>query len=149
MDSEEAFASMELEDLNFSGALMDEIYASLPYAADIILEKLVEFTPVRTGLTAASWQVVAVDRGEYFITNSNEPVITFLTEGTAEHRVEPVSAQALHWTDDSGEYFSKGHTVAGIVGTDIEGLAMNEAEPELDQLWDAAVDAAMQESYTE
>lgn len=146
MDGEEEVANLELQDLRFTGALNDEVNASLPQASEIIRRWLQYFTPVgETEITAQSWIVVAVDRDEYFITNTNEPIITWIIEGTAEHFVAPVTASALHWTDFSGEHFSKGHWVRGIVGTDIEGLAMDAADPELETLWDMAVDAASRE----
>jgi hypothetical protein len=145
-DSEEAFANMELEDLNFSTILDMEIYASLPYAADIILGHLIDYTPVRTGLTAASWQVIAVDRDEYYITNTNEPIITFLIEGTAAHDIYPVQASMLHWEDDAGEHFAHSVHVQGILPTPIEELALDASTEELDQLWSAVVDTAVMES---
>jgi hypothetical protein len=155
-----ALAEAELDDLAFSEALDSEVNAALGTAAEIIKQWLAFYTPGgkdymgpmsrrgSTGLTAASWEVVAVDRDEYFITNTNEPIITYLIEGTAAHWIYPAWAQALHWVDESGvDHFSKGHEVSGIVGTDIEGLAMEAAQPELDELFNAAIDAAERDVY--
>jgi hypothetical protein len=145
-DPGDSFEQMEYDEVEFHERLQEEIDSSLDDAANIILKWLITFTPVRTGTTAASWQVIAANRDDYYITNTNEPVISFLTEGTAPHG--PVFAQALHWVDpDTGEdIFAK--WVRGIMPTPIEDMAMEEADPELEQLWDMAIDAANRETLT-
>jgi hypothetical protein len=141
---EEAYG--ELEDLDFSMRLDEQMGPALEQAANVIRQWLVYYTPTRTGRTAASWSVIAVDRDDYYITNTNEPIITYLTEGTAPHYIAPVQAQALHWVENGQDYFSMGHMVSGIVGVDIEEQALVASEPELDNLFDMAVDAATRDA---
>ncbi len=38
----------------------------------------------------------------------------FLDKGTSDHWVGPKNKQALMWSNPSGDYYSKGHTVSGI-----------------------------------
>lgn len=106
-----------------------------------------EFFPGGTGATAAAWTVISLGMGDFYITNSNEPVITFITQGTAAHWVFPTVAKALHWIDESGrDRFSMGHEVRGIIGVDIEGIVMQEMDPFIENLMDAAIDAADREA---
>jgi len=37
-----------------------------------------------------------------------------IEKGSSSHWIEPVTYDALHWSDSSGEHFSKGHMVSGI-----------------------------------
>ncbi len=141
-DGEETFSEGADGMEGWGGAFMNGFYEALNDAAQIIREQLYDATPKRTGETAEAWYVVAADRDEYFITNDNNEIITYLTEGTSAHFVAPVWAQALHWTDEGGEYFSAGHMVSGIVGIPIEEIALEAAEPELDMLWDQAEEQA-------
>lgn len=130
----------ELE--NYGASYAANLDEALSTASEIIRSWLVYFTPKRTGLTAESWEVVAADRDDYYITNSNEPIISYLIEGTAAHDVFPVNAEVLHWEDESGEHFAMHTHPSGIVGTDIEGLALDASDSELEELWDMAEDAA-------
>lgn len=43
-----------------------------------------------------------------------DKVLWYLELGTASHRIEPVSADALHWEESGEDFFSKGHVVSGI-----------------------------------
>ena len=45
---------------------------------------------------------------------TTEQVLLWLEYGTSPHFVAPVKAQALHWVVNGKDFFSKGHTVAGI-----------------------------------
>jgi hypothetical protein len=139
----------------YGNSLAAEMDAAMEMIADEILKRLRQFTPVNErpgpasepqGTTRDSWTVLPVGRGEFFITNSNEPVITYITQGTAAHWVFPTVAKTLHWIDDSGrDRFSKGHEVRGIIGIDIENLVMNEMDPYIESLMDMAIDAADRE----
>ena len=41
-------------------------------------------------------------------------VLSYVHDGTEDHFVAPVNAQALHWVEDGEDRFSKGHEVRGI-----------------------------------
>jgi hypothetical protein len=84
---------------------------------------------------------------ELFITNSNEPVATFLSEGTITHWVEPVTAQALHWTEGGVDFFSKGHMVSGITPHFIEWNALRDTEDDLIALLDEAESEAFDDAF--
>ena len=142
IDSSE-FDSLPDDIEKYAAAFGPEVDAAMGGLAEMLRAKLEEITKKRTGETAAAWTVVAAGVGEFIVTNSNEPVITYLTQGTAAHFVRPVSAKALHWVDESGvDRFSMGHEVRGIVGEDYEAEALDWLEPYIDQFLDAADDAA-------
>jgi hypothetical protein len=126
---------------NWGNALMPNIYVAMDQLANELKEWLEYLTWKDSGLTAASWVVIPIDIGQFFITNTNEPVITFITQGTAAHFVAPVFAEALHWVDETGEHFSKGHWVSGIVGEDFESEALEAMEDRIEELLQAAFDA--------
>lgn len=126
-----------------SGKLGKEVDAGMEYVAERIRQTLYELTPKRTGFTAEAWTVLHVGSGEFFITNANEPIITFLSEGTVEHEIAPVRARALHWVDEAGiDRFSMGHRVLGIEPLNLEERALEENADLIDQIIDAAEDAA-------
>ena len=124
---------------------------------DMLLYMLEQLTPVNEapadytseprGLTRMSWTVLVTGPGEFFITNSNEPVISYLTLGTGPHWVAPRWAKVLHWIDPvtGQDRFSTGHEVSGIVGLDIEETALDWLDPYIDGFLDAALDAADRE----
>ncbi len=43
-----------------------------------------------------------------------EKVLWFLELGTVAHYIQPVTKKVLHWVDEGGSHFSKGHMVSGI-----------------------------------
>ena len=115
-------------------------------AAELVRDKLEEITPKLTGFTAASWVVISVGWGEFYITNSNEPVATFLSEGTAPHDIYPVSAEALHWVDESGEHFAKHVYHPGTEGLNLEETALAETSDDVDRLIAEAEERAWDEA---
>jgi len=130
--------------------IFEELDAGIASLGDMIRQRLEEATreqwPGGTGLTAASWTVISLGLGQFYITNSNQPTIDFLTQGTTAHWIFPTTAKALSWIDEGGvRRFSMGHEVRGIIGFDIETLVMEEFDPILEGLVDAAVDAADRE----
>jgi hypothetical protein len=140
----------------FGNSLAANLDAAMERLADEILKRLRQFTSVNArpwnaseppGTTRDSWTVLPVGQGEFYITNSNTPVIDYITLGTAPHKVFPTFAKALHWIDDEGvDRFSKGHLVQGIIGIDIEDMVMTEMDPYIESLMDMAIDAADREA---
>lgn len=152
-DDDDLRAMLEVEQklVNYGNTLSQELDAALDYLADKIKEVLETTTwqlwPHGSGLTASSWTVIPLGMGDFYITNSNEPTITYLTEGTAAHWIQPVSAKALRWYDEyTGQiHFSMGHQVRGIVGMDVEAIVMTTMDTYIDQVLDSCIDAADRE----
>jgi len=132
---------------DFDDALKETIQDALDDYCEVLLKKLYEVTPKDTGETAASWEVIPVAMWDFFISNSNEPIATFLSEGTVDHWVAPVTAKALHWTVGGVSYFSKGHMVRGIQAMHLEQLAMDWTQPALEQLMDEAESLAFDKAF--
>ena len=147
---------LEIDDLDLEkeAESMERLAERLPIqldiamhaAAELIRDKLEEITPKDTGLTAISWVVVPIDRGVYVITNTNDPIATFLSEGTAPHEI---FGNPLHWVDlDTGEdRFAMHVHHPGTRALYLEDSAMLACEPEIQALEDAAMEAAERESY--
>lgn len=143
IDPDDTFGDMEASYTKYAAALDRNIQIAMEAAAEMLLGFLVSFTPVKTGETAGAWAVVPGEWHEFYITNSNTPVIDYLTEGTSAHQILPIIAKALHWISDvGGDAFSKGHFVSGIMPIPIEDLALDELDAYLDQLFDAAEENA-------
>lgn len=54
---------------------------------------------------------------------ANTEYAEYLEYGTKSHFIEPVSKEALHWSQGGQHFFSKGHMVSGIkVGTETAPL---------------------------
>ena len=150
------FIEIDDSDLEKEAQSMENLAERLPInldiamhaAADLIRDKLEEITPKRTGLTAISWTVIPLDRGEYLITNTNDPIATFLSEGTAPHEI---FGNPLHWVDlDTGEdRFAMHVHHPGTQPLYLEDSAMLACEAEIQALEDAAIEAAERESYIE
>lgn len=133
----------------FNSALSLRIEEALDAYAVILLDRLADLTPIgETGETAQSWEVLHSGVWQLFITNSNQPISTFLSEGTMAHWVEPVTAKALHWIGpDGGSYFSKGHMVSGIKPLFIEWNALQQTSDELDELMAKAESLAFDDAF--
>lgn len=115
-------------------------------------ELLRDLTPKRTGFTAESWTVLHVGEGEFFITNSNEPVITFLLEGTNPHDIprEPMPpGRWLHWFDDfGGEHFAKQVHHPGTEAQPIIEEALAEIDDDIAEALATAVDEVWDQEVT-
>jgi hypothetical protein len=132
----------------YSDALKTRIQEALDKYSIILLDRLADLTPIgETGETARSWEVFHSGVWELFITNSNEPVSTFLSEGTVGHWVEPVNALALHWTVGGIDFFSKGHMVTGIKPLFIEWNALQDTQDDLLNLLDEAESQAFDDAF--
>ncbi len=76
------------------------------------LKKIIQYSPssIKEG-----WGYEVVGNGINFVHERvPEKVLWFLELGTIAHFVHPVTKKALHWVDESGSHFSKGHMVSGI-----------------------------------
>lgn len=123
------------------------VEAALDAYSPILLDALHDFTPQKTGETAQAWEVFHSGVWELFITNSNEPVATFLSQGTSAHWVEPAIAKALHWVMDGVHFFSKGHMVSGIEPMNIEERALEATREDLIALMDQAESDAWDDAF--
>jgi hypothetical protein len=127
--------------------------------APILLEELWNLTPKKTGETAQSWEVFYdVAPMRLWMTNSNQPLATYLSMGTVDHWVEPLGLhaeggqmggwpQALHWVVGGIDFFSKGHMVSGIMGLNMEQDAVLNTSDALDALIDEALDLAWDDAF--
>lgn len=117
-------------------------------AAELLMEKLFEITPKKSTLTATSWVVIPIDRGQYLIANTNDPIATFLSEGTAPHEI---FGNPLHWVDlETGEdRFAMHVHHPGTQPLYLEDSALLACEPEIQALEEAAIEAAERESFVE
>lgn len=133
----------------YNAALTTRIDEAFDAYSVILLDRLADLTPIgETGETAQSWEVFHSGVWQLFITNSNQPISTFLSEGTMAHWVEPVTAKALHWIGpDGGSYFSKGHMVSGIKPLFIEWNALQQTSDALDELMEKAESQAFDDAF--
>lgn len=145
MEITEIKVAEELE--AYQEALQGRIQEALDEYSVILLDMLYDLTPQQTGETARSWEVFHSGVWEMFITNANEPVATFLSEGTLAHWVEPVVAKALHWVEGGISFFSKGHMVTGITPMFIEERALAATNDDLIALIDKAEDLAFDDAF--
>jgi hypothetical protein len=141
------FDSLPDDIVQYGNQLIRNVDAVMEYWARQIRDWLEWMTPKgETGITAASWIVVPTGSpGEFFITNTNEPIATYLTMGTSAHWVGPVFARALHWVDETGDHFSMGHWVRGIIGYDFVTEVLDMLQPDIDADIAAAEEAAWRE----
>jgi hypothetical protein len=135
---------------NYTEKLPEELNIAMEACAERIKEILERITPKNTGLTAISWTVIPMGMGEFVITNDNEPIATFLSEGTVAHRIPSVGYAKLHWVDEGGEdRFASWVWHPGTQPLYLEDSAMLEAEPFIEEMLDAAEDAAWREVASE
>lgn len=59
-----------------------------------------------------------------------------IEKGTKSHWVAPVTYSALHWTDDGGEYWSRGHKVSGISPDPFVEPSIQDTLDDIDRIWD-------------
>lgn len=59
-----------------------------------------------------------------------------IEKGTKSHWVAPVTFDALHWTDSSGEYWSRGHMVSGIKPDPFVEPSIQDTLDDIDRIWD-------------
>jgi hypothetical protein len=150
-DSEDVLDGLALNMEKYADNFPKQLDIAMAAAAELVRQKLVEITPKRTGFTAEAWVVIPMGIGEFVITNSNEPIASFLSEGTSPHPIDPVSARVLHWVSinaegAAGDVFAMHVDHPGTQPLNLEDVAMLEVEPMIDDLIDAADDAAAREA---
>ena len=59
-----------------------------------------------------------------------------IEKGTKSHWVEPNTFSALHWTDDSGEHWSKGHMVSGIDADPFVEPSIDDTIYQIEKVWE-------------
>lgn len=59
-----------------------------------------------------------------------------IEKGTKSHWVAPVTFDALHWTDSSGEHWSRGHMVSGIKPDPFVEPSIKDTLDDIDRIWD-------------
>lgn len=59
-----------------------------------------------------------------------------IEKGTKSHYVAPVTFNYLHWTDNSGEHFSRGHMVSGIKPDPFVEPSIQDTLDDIERIWD-------------
>ena len=59
-----------------------------------------------------------------------------IEKGTKSHYVAPVTFNYLHWTDSSGEHFSRGHMVSGIKPDPFVEPSIQDTLDDIERIWD-------------
>lgn len=59
-----------------------------------------------------------------------------IEKGTKSHYVAPVTFNYLHWTDSSGEYWSRGHMVSGIKPDPFVEPSIHDTLDDIERIWD-------------
>lgn len=82
-------------------------------------ETIISTKHMITGMMMNSVDITHDGDGQYLVGNTATSVDGFpyplaIEQGTKAHWIAPVTYSALHWSDASGEHFSKGHMVSGI-----------------------------------
>lgn len=81
-------------------------------------ENIISSKHYLTGMMSNSVDTMS-DGEDYLVGNTASSIDGFpyplaIEKGTKDHWVAPATFSALHWTDGSGEHWSKGHMVSGI-----------------------------------
>jgi hypothetical protein len=81
-------------------------------------ESIISSKHYKTGMMSNSVDI-SMDGKDRLVGNTASSVDGFpyplaIEKGSRDHWVAPVTYSALHWTDGSGEHWSKGHMVSGI-----------------------------------
>ena len=81
-------------------------------------ENIISSKHYLTGMMSNSVDVMS-DGDDFLVSNTASSIDGFpyplaIEKGTKDHWIAPATFSALHWTDGSGEHWSKGHMVSGI-----------------------------------
>jgi hypothetical protein len=88
---------------------------------ELLMHGIKARTPVDTGRLKSSIRkkITGTNKGEVYIEGKrNNEVAKYNHFGTEAHFVAPIRAKALHWVMGGKDYYSKGHMVSGIIGTE-------------------------------
>ena len=93
-----------------------------------------------TGMMASSVDLME-DGNDVLVGNTASSVDGFpyplaIEKGTKSHWVEPNTFSALHWTDDSGEHWSKGHMVSGIDADPFVEPSIDDTIYQIEKVWE-------------
>ena len=91
-----------------------------------------------TGMMANSVDIMS-DGPDYLVGNTAMSIDGFpyplaIEKGTKAHWIAPITFKALHWTDGSGEYWSKGHMVSGITADPFVEPSINTTMSDIDDI---------------
>lgn len=97
-----------------------------------------------TGMMSNSVDIMP-DGEDFLVGNTAESVDGFpyplaIEEGTTSHWVEPNTYDALHWIDDDGEHWSKGHVVGGIVPDPFVEPSIDDTMYDIDEIIDEVLE---------
>ena len=97
-----------------------------------------------TGMMSNSVDVMN-DGDDFLVGNTAEspegfPYPLAIEKGTRSHWVEPNTYDALHWFDDDGEHFSKGHVVGGITPDPFVDPSIDDTMYDIDEIIDEFLD---------
>lgn len=93
-----------------------------------------------SGMMANSVDITE-DGDDFLVGDTAESVDGFpyplaIEKGTRDHWVEPVTYDALHWTDGDGDHFSKGHMVSGITPDPFVEPSIDDTMYDIDEVID-------------
>lgn len=93
-----------------------------------------------TGMMSQSVDITG-DGEDYLVGNTAMSVDGFpyplaIEKGSRSHWVSPNTFSALHWTDNGGEYWSKGHTVGGITADPFVDPSIHDTIYDIEQIWE-------------
>ena len=96
--------------------------------------------PKSTGMMAQSVDFMW-DGDDVLIGNTASSVDGFpyplaIEKGTSRHWIEPVTFKALHWTDKTGEHWSKGHFVDGIDADPFVDPSIDDTIYQIEKAWE-------------
>ena len=93
-----------------------------------------------TGMMANSVDITS-DGDDVLVGNTATSVDGFpyplaIEKGTKSHWVAPNTFDALHWTDNGGEYWSRGHMVSGIKPDPFVEPSIENTIRDIEEIWD-------------
>ena len=94
-----------------------------------------------TGMMSNSVDLMG-DGDDYLVGNTAMSVDGFpyplaIEKGTRSHWVSPNTFSALHWEDNGGEYWSKGHMVSGITADPFVEPSIDDTLNQIDSIVDS------------
>ena len=94
-----------------------------------------------TGMMSNSVDLMG-DGDDYLVGNTAMSVDGFpyplaIEKGTRSHWVSPNTFSALHWEDNGGEYWSKGHMVSGITADPFVEPSIDDTMHQIDSIVDS------------
>lgn len=148
IESDEILSGMGLDNIcqDLKGKLTD-IKEPLTHAVAERLqsnqEMIISSKHYITGMMANSVDLMT-DGDDYLVGNTAASVDGFpyplaIEKGSRDHWVAPVTFNALHWTDSSGEHWSKGHMVSGITADPFVEPSIDDTLYDIDKILDEFV----------